>query len=111
MILTLSYIVLFLYSIAILLIFFYSLAQFNLLLNYLKSKRNEKIIERFDIQTLNYTYNIEMAGRGIKHKVLRIFCNNSQVAVFRPTFSGWDEEIIIQIEKTISTKVVRPLSN
>ncbi len=48
MILTLSYIVLFLYSIAILLIFFYSLAQFNLLLNYLKSKRNEKIIEKFD---------------------------------------------------------------
>ena len=48
MILVLSYIVLFLYSIAILLIFFYSLAQFNLLLNYLKSKKNTQIIEKFD---------------------------------------------------------------
>ena len=48
MILVLSYIVLFVYSIAILLIFFYSLAQFNLLLNYLKSKKNKKVIEKFN---------------------------------------------------------------
>ncbi len=48
MILVLSYIVLFVYSIAILLIFFYSLAQFNLLLNYLKSKKNAQIIEKFN---------------------------------------------------------------
>ena len=48
MILVLSYMVLFVYSIAILLIFFYSLAQFNLLLNYLQSKKNIKIIEKFD---------------------------------------------------------------
>ncbi len=48
MILVLSYIVLFLYSIAILLIFFYSLAQFNLLINYLKSKKNKSIVEQFD---------------------------------------------------------------
>lgn len=48
MILAISYIVLVLYSIAILLIFFYSLAQFNLLLNYLKSKKNIQFIEKFD---------------------------------------------------------------
>ena len=53
MILVLSYIVLFVYSIAILLIFFYSLAQFNLLLNYLKSKKNIKFIEKFDFLNPN----------------------------------------------------------
>lgn len=37
--LTLSYIILFLYCFAILLIFFYGLSQFNLLINYLKSKK------------------------------------------------------------------------
>ncbi len=53
MILVLSYIVLFVYSIAILLIFFYSLAQFNLLLNYLKSKKTIKFIEKFDFSNPN----------------------------------------------------------
>ncbi|WP_395054004.1 cellulose synthase family protein [Flavobacterium sp.] len=48
MILVISYIVLFIYTIAILLIFFYSLAQLNLLLNYLKSKKNVALIERFN---------------------------------------------------------------
>ncbi|MCG9792239.1 cellulose synthase family protein [Flavobacterium algicola] len=37
--LSLSYIILFFYCLSILLIFFYGLAQFNLLLNYLKSKK------------------------------------------------------------------------
>jgi len=53
MILVLSYIVLFVYSIAILLIFFYSLAQFNLLLNYLKSKKTIKLIEKFNFENPN----------------------------------------------------------
>lgn len=53
MILVLSYIVLFLYSIAVLLIFFYSLAQFNLLLNYLKSKKNSPKIEKFNFSNTN----------------------------------------------------------
>lgn len=44
----LSYIILFLYSFAILLIFFYGLAQFNLLLNYLKSKKQIDKSEKFD---------------------------------------------------------------
>lgn len=48
MILILSYIVLLVYSLAILLIFFYSLAQLNLLLNYLKSKKTSAFIEKFD---------------------------------------------------------------
>jgi cellulose synthase/poly-beta-1,6-N-acetylglucosamine synthase-like glycosyltransferase len=48
MIITLSYIVLFIYSIAILLIFFYGLAQLNLLINYLKSKKAIKNYEKFD---------------------------------------------------------------
>lgn len=53
MILVLSYLVLFIYSIAILLIFFYSLAQFNLLLNYLKSKKTKQFIEKFDFSNPN----------------------------------------------------------
>lgn len=53
MILVLSYIVLFVYSIAILLIFFYGLAQFNLLLNYLKSKKNSPKIEKFNFSNSN----------------------------------------------------------
>ncbi|TDD95538.1 cellulose synthase family protein [Flavobacterium cellulosilyticum] len=44
----LSYIVLFLYSFAILLIFFYGLAQFNLLINYLKSKKQIDNSPKFD---------------------------------------------------------------
>jgi cellulose synthase/poly-beta-1,6-N-acetylglucosamine synthase-like glycosyltransferase len=40
MTLVISYIIIILYSVAILLIFFYSLAQLNLLQNYLKSKKN-----------------------------------------------------------------------
>ncbi len=53
MILVLSYIVLFIYTIAILLIFFYSLAQLNLLLNYLKSKKNTQFIEKFNFLKAN----------------------------------------------------------
>jgi cellulose synthase/poly-beta-1,6-N-acetylglucosamine synthase-like glycosyltransferase len=53
MILTLSYIILFIYSIAIILIFFYSLAQFNLLLNYLKSKKSITHIEKFNFSNTN----------------------------------------------------------
>ena len=53
MILVLSYIVLLVYSIAILLIFFYSLAQFNLLLNYLNSKKNTRTIDKFDFTIAN----------------------------------------------------------
>lgn len=53
MILVLSYIVLFIYSLAILLIFLYSLAQFNLLLNYLKSKKSIKLIEKFNFSNSN----------------------------------------------------------
>jgi cellulose synthase/poly-beta-1,6-N-acetylglucosamine synthase-like glycosyltransferase len=48
MIITLSYITIFFYSTAIILIFLYSLAQFNLLFNYLWSKKNKKEIEKFD---------------------------------------------------------------
>lgn len=46
----LSYFVLFLYSSSILLIFFYGLAQFNLLLNYLKSKNRTDQSEKFDFK-------------------------------------------------------------
>ncbi len=53
MILVLAYIVLFVYSIAILLIFFYSLAQFNLLINYLKSKKTIQFIEKFNFENPN----------------------------------------------------------
>lgn len=53
MTITLSYIVLFLYSIAILLIFFYGLAQLNLLFNYLKSKKTVKNYEKFDLHNPN----------------------------------------------------------
>ena len=53
MILTLSYIILFIYSLAILLIFFYSLAQLNLLFNYIKSKKNKLIHDKFDFSNSN----------------------------------------------------------
>ncbi len=48
MILILSYIILIIYVFAILLIFFYSLAQLNLLINYLKSKKTKKSLEKYD---------------------------------------------------------------
>lgn len=53
MISTLSYIVLIIYSIAILLIFLYGLAQLNLLFNYLKSKKTRKKHEQFDFTNPN----------------------------------------------------------
>ena len=43
-----SYLVFILYAIAILLVFFYGLAQTNLLINYLKSKKNQKPAQKFD---------------------------------------------------------------
>ena len=46
--LQLSYIIVILYAISILLVFFYSLAQFNLLLNYLKSKKTKDQSIQFD---------------------------------------------------------------
>lgn len=46
--LQLSYIILFIYSFSILLIFFYGLAQFNLLVNYLKSKKQPDLSAQFD---------------------------------------------------------------
>lgn len=46
----LSYFVLFVYSCSILLIFFYGLAQFNLLLNYLKSKKRTDNSEKFNFK-------------------------------------------------------------
>lgn len=48
MIITISYIIIILYSLAILLIFFYGLAQLNLLFNYIKSKKKVVIIEKFN---------------------------------------------------------------
>ncbi len=53
MLLTLSYIVLFFYGFSIMLIFFYSLAQLNLLFNYLKSKKNKTEIEKFNFLNEN----------------------------------------------------------
>lgn len=52
-----SYIILFFYSLAIVLIFLYSLAQFNLLLNYLKSKKQDSYREKYDFtDTLQVPY-------------------------------------------------------
>lgn len=48
MVLLLSYLTLFVYCISILLIFFYGLAQLNLLSNYIKSKKEIKNLEKFD---------------------------------------------------------------
>lgn len=53
MILTLSYIIIFFYGFSIMLIFFYSLAQLNLLFNYLKSKKTKKEIEKFNFLNEN----------------------------------------------------------
>lgn len=47
--LTIAYIILVIYSIALLLIFFYSLAQLNLLVNYLGNKRQNKIAPKFNL--------------------------------------------------------------
>ncbi len=43
-----SHIILFIYWLSIILIFFYSLAQLNLLKNYLKSKKQSRNLEQFD---------------------------------------------------------------
>lgn len=43
-----SYILLAVYSFAILMVFFYSLAQLNLLINYLQSKKHPHNVEKFD---------------------------------------------------------------
>ncbi|MEZ7498133.1 glycosyltransferase family 2 protein [Flavobacterium sp. Arc3] len=51
--LLLSYIIVILYSISILLLFFYSLAHFNLLLNYLKSKKSTDKSVQFDLSKPN----------------------------------------------------------
>ena len=51
--LLLSYIIVILYSISILLLFFYSLAHFNLLLNYLKSKKRTDKSVQFDLSKPN----------------------------------------------------------
>ena len=45
---TLSIIILVIYTFSILLVFVYGLAQFNLLINYLKSKKNPLKIDKFD---------------------------------------------------------------
>ena len=50
--LELSYFIVILYSISILLVFFYSIAQFNLLLNYLKSKKIKDQSIQFDFSKL-----------------------------------------------------------
>lgn len=49
----LSYIVLVFYFLSILLIFFYGLAQFNLLINFLKSKKQLDTTEKFDFNQEN----------------------------------------------------------
>jgi hypothetical protein len=48
----LSYIIVILYSISILLLFFYSLAHFNLLLNYLKVKNKDQS-PQYDLSKAN----------------------------------------------------------
>jgi cellulose synthase/poly-beta-1,6-N-acetylglucosamine synthase-like glycosyltransferase len=50
--LQLSYIIVILYSISILLLFFYSLAHFNLLLNYLKVKNKDQS-PQYDLSKAN----------------------------------------------------------
>jgi len=47
--LTIAYIILAVYSIALLLIFFYSLAQLNLLVNYLSNKRQNQTAPKFNL--------------------------------------------------------------
>ena len=47
--LIISYIILTIYSIALLLIFFYSLAQLNLLVNYLGHKRRNQTAPKFNL--------------------------------------------------------------
>lgn len=50
--LQLSYFIVILYSVSIILVFFYSLAQFNLLLNYLKSKKIKDQSVQFDFSKI-----------------------------------------------------------
>ena len=53
MLLVLSYFVLFLYALSIVLLFLYSLSQLNLLFNYLRSKRQKTVIEKFNFDNEN----------------------------------------------------------
>ncbi|NNK74748.1 MAG: glycosyltransferase, partial [Maribacter sp.] len=47
--LTISYLIIAIYSVALLLIFFYSLAQLNLLVNYLGNKRQNQVAPKFNL--------------------------------------------------------------
>ena len=49
MILTIAYIIIAIYSISLLLIFFYSLAQLNLLVNYLGQKRRNQSAPKYNL--------------------------------------------------------------
>lgn len=49
MALAISYLIIAIYSIALVLIFFYSLAQLNLLVNYLSQKRSNQIAPKFNL--------------------------------------------------------------
>ena len=52
--LTIAYIIIGIYSLALLLIFFYSLAQLNLLLNYLGFKKNQAVAPKFKGNSLGH---------------------------------------------------------
>ncbi|MDP5060591.1 MAG: glycosyl transferase family 2, partial [Maribacter sp.] len=47
--LALAYFIIVIYSISLLLIFFYSLAQLNLLINYLSQKRQDQTAPKFNL--------------------------------------------------------------
>ncbi|NND80602.1 MAG: glycosyl transferase family 2, partial [Maribacter sp.] len=47
--LTISYLIIAIYSVALLLIFFYSLAQLNLLVNYLGNKWQNQVAPKFNL--------------------------------------------------------------
>lgn len=77
----LSYVILFLYSLAILLIFFYGLAQFNLLINYLRSKKIIDKSEKFDFSNTDEIpfVTIQLPIFNEKYVVERLLVNISKL--------------------------------
>ncbi|MCV6628636.1 MAG: glycosyltransferase family 2 protein [Flavobacteriaceae bacterium] len=79
--LTISYIIIALYSLALVLIFLYSLAQLNLLLNYLTNKRKDEVAPKYNLLDPNEIpyVTIQLPLYNEKYVVERLLDNISKI--------------------------------
>ncbi|WP_026976293.1 cellulose synthase family protein [Flavobacterium tegetincola] len=105
--LVLSYFILFLYSLSIVLIFLYGLAQLNLLINYLRSKKKQDNAPKFDFKNPNEIpfVTIQLPLYNEKYVVERLLLSISKLEYPR-------EKLEIQVlddstdESVIATKTI-----